>query len=397
MSSEKTKQRILIVGGGFAGIKTALELASEPALDVTLLSDQENFRYYPSLYRAAVGGRKEASSIPLTEIFANKNVKIVKGEAVSIDRAKKTITTKSKKSLPYDKIVLALGVVTNYFGIKGLEENSYGIKTLEDAYKLRDHLHNQLLSELKPDLNYVIIGGGPTGVELAGELPGYVRHIMHRHGLEPRKIKVDLIEAAPRLISRMPKVYSKAVARRLRQLGVTLMLDRTVEASTADSLVVDGKPLASHTVIWTAGVTNHPFFKNNGFQLNDRGKVLVDQYLQAEPDIFVIGDNADTEYSGMAQTALYDGDFIGHNLLRLTNGQEMKTYKPKRPVYVTPVGSGWAAVLWGNFTCFGRFGWLLRNAADWRAYSRYESWFKASRHWVAMHETLETCPVCSKR
>jgi len=395
MSKDK-KQKILIVGGGFAGIKTALNLADNESLDIILLSDQKNFRYYPSLYRAAVGGRKEPASIPLSQIFEGKNVKLEYAEAVKLDRVNKTLKAKNNRTYTYEKLVLTLGVVTNYFGIEGLQENSFGIKTLEEAFKLRDHLHNQLLNDLKPDLNYIIIGGGPTGVELAGELPGYIRHIMRRHGLADRKIKVDLVEAAPRLMPRMPKIYSKKIARRLRQLGVTLMLGRTVQASTADSLMVDGKPIASHTVIWTAGVTNHPFFKENNFQLSERGKVLVDQYLQAEPDIFVAGDNADTEYSGMAQTALYDGEFVSRNINRLAAGLGMETYKPKRPVYVTPVGPGWAAVLWGNFTTFGRIGWLLRNAADLRAYSQYEPWFRASSHWVAMHETEEACPVCVK-
>lgn len=390
------KTKVLILGGGFGGIKAALDMAGHPGLDVKLISDQGSFRYYPSLYRAAVGGRKESAEIPLNTIFEAKAVKLVKGRAEKLDREAKKVILSGGKSHSFDVLVIALGVVTNYFGIKGLAENSFGIKTLEDAYELRDHLHTQLLSEHQPDLNYIIIGGGPTGVELAGELPGYLRHIMRLHGIEGRKPNIELIEAAPRLMPRMPKTYSRAVARRLRKLGVTLKLGKTVQAETADSLMVDGQPIASRTVVWTAGVTNHPFFKDNDFTLNNRGKVIVGQYLQTEPDIYVIGDNADTEYSGMAQTALYDGAFIAENLIRQAEGKDMRAYRPKTPVYVTPAGPGWAAMLWGKTQMYGRMAWLLRNAADWRAYADYEPWFRASRHWVAQHETEEKCPVCTR-
>lgn len=391
------KQKVLVVGGGFAGIKAALDMAGHPRLDVALVSDQPNFRYYPSLYRAALGGRQEASSIPLREIFEGRDVRVIQGEAVKIDRKDKKLILKGGKTQRYDQLVLALGVVTNYFGIKGLEQYSFGIKTLEDAQALRDHLHSQLLSELKPDFHYIVVGGGPTGVELAGELPHYLKRIMRQHGLDDRKVNVELIEAAPRLMPRMPKAYSRAVARRLRKLGVNLHLGKTVQAETADALTIDGEPLPSRTVVWTAGVTNHPFFKDNGFQLNERGKVTVGHYLQAEPDIYVIGDNADTEYSGMAQTALHDGRFIAANLKRQAEGKDMLSYRPKTPIYVTPAGPGWAAVLWGKQQIFGRVGWLLRSAADFRAYGSYEPWFKASRHWVASHEVEETCPLCSAK
>lgn len=390
------KQKVLIVGGGFGGLKAALDMSRHDSLAVTLVADQPNFRYYPSLYRAAVGGKTEASSIPLKEIFSGRKVKIIYGQAEKLDRSNKVIQLQGGKQISYDILVIAIGVVTNYFGIKGLAENSFGIKTLEDAVRLRDHIHDQLTQNQRPDLNYVVIGGGPTGVELAGELPFFIKHIMHRHGISDTKINVDLVEAAPRLMPRMPRAYSTASARRLRRLGVKLLLGKTVQAETAESLMVDGKPIQSQTVIWTAGVTNHPFFKDNDFDLTDRGKVVVGQYLQAGPDIYVIGDNADTLYSGMAQTALYDGKYLAHNLIRQAEGKDMRAYIPKRPVYVTPVGPGWAAVLWGNLQIYGRLGWFLRNAADLRAYSDYEDWFRASHHWVAAHSFELPCPVCAK-
>ncbi|MBX4201784.1 FAD-dependent oxidoreductase [Candidatus Saccharibacteria bacterium] len=391
MAEQKTK--VVVLGGGFAGIKAALELCDNPKLSVRLISDQVNFRYYPTLYRAATGGRMEASSIPLSEIFKGKSVKLINDTIQTVDREAKKLS--GKENYSYDILVVALGVVTNYFGIKGLKEYSYGIKSQEDAQELRDHIHKLLLDEGKPDVNYIVIGGGPTGVELAGALPSYIKHIMKKHQLADKKLHIDLVEAAPRLMPRMPKSYSTALAKRLRKLGIKLYLNQTVQAETADALMVNDHSIESHTVVWTAGVTNHPFFSANTFALTDHGKVVVDKTLQAEPNIFVIGDNADTPFSGMAQTALHDAKFAAYNVQRLVRGKKPMSYSPKKPIYVTPVGPRWAAVLWNNFHVYGWFGWVLRSAADFRAFHEYEPWWLSSQHWIAEYEDQPTCPICS--
>ncbi len=390
MVNKKTK--IVVLGAGFAGIKTALDLSGDPNIKVQLISDQDSFRYYPTLYRTATGGNTYASSIPLTEIFKNKNVEIVNDNIKTLDRNAKQISGKS--SYNYDILVIALGVVTNYFGIKGLKEFSYGIKSQEDAQELRDHIHKILMDEGKPDVNYIVIGGGPTGVELAGALPSYIKHVMKKHQLPEKRLHIDLVEAAPRLMARMPKSYSKAVQQRLRKLGVKLYLNQAVQAETADGLTVSGHDIASHTVVWTAGVTNHPFFAANEFNMSEHGKVAVSKTLQTEDDIYVIGDNSDTPYSGMAQTALYDAKYLAANLKRRAGGKKMRVYKPKKPIYVTPVGGRWAAVLWNQTHFYGWLGLLLRSAADFTGYHDYEPWWTASKHWIAEYEDEATCPVC---
>lgn len=392
MSGLKTE--VLILGGGFGGVKTALELASHPHFAVTLISDQANFRYYPTLFHAATGGNPQASSIPLSEIFAGKAVKVIHDKAKKIDRDAKKVECTSGKSYGYDVLVVALGVITNYFGIKGLKEYSYGIKTLEDAQELRDHLHRLLMDNGRPDLNYVVIGGGPTGVELAGALPGYLKHVMRRHNLPNKALHIDLVEAAPRLVPRMPRHYSLAIQKRLRRLGVNLHLDQKVEAETADGLMVSGRSIASHTVVWTAGVTNHPFLATNKFNMGEQGKVIVNELLQAEEDIYVVGDNADTPYSGMAQTALYDGKFVAENLKRLASGKHPWPYRPRKPIYVTPVGKRWAAVQWGNLQIYGIIGWMLRRAADFVGYHDLQPWWPAYKHWEADNLSGETCEIC---
>lgn len=389
-------QNIVILGGGFGGIKTALGLANASKYNVTLISDQEYFRYYPMLYKTATGGNQKASAIDLSEIFKDKDINIVVDSAVSLDRESKKIKVQSGKTYPYDTLVVALGSVTNYFGIKGLAENSFGIKTLTEAKRLRDHIHETILDDGIPDINYVVIGGGPTGVELAGSLPKYIKHIMKSHGLKDRKISVVLIEALPRLMPRMSEKYSKNIMKRLKKLGVEVMLNEKVLAETSDQLSMSGKTLKSHTVIWTAGVAGNPFLAANKFSFDDRGKVEVDDLLEAGEDIFVIGDNAGTEFSGMAQTAIHDGKFVSNNLMLLAAGKQPKRYTPKKPVYITPAGPFWAAVSWGGRDFFGISGWILRSAADLVGYHDIQPWRKASKHWIADAETEHLCEVCSK-
>ena len=389
------KHRVVIVGGGFGGIKAALELSEDRRFHITLIADHTDFRYYPTLYRTATGGKRMISSIPLSKIFAGKRVHVLNDRVVSLDRQARTVKTKVGHVVGYEALILAIGVKTNYLNISGLKELSFGIKTNADAEELKAHLHNQLIKEQKPDLNYVVVGGGPTGIELAGALPSYLKRIAKQHGLKRPAIHVDLVEAAPRLVPRMPKDISRRLARQLRKVGVKLYLDTTVQAQTADTLMVNNKPIRSHTVIWTAGVSNHPFFSDQGFQLAKNGKVRVDQYLQTEPGIYIVGDNADTPYSGMAQTALLDGKFVADNLVRFADKEDPEPYVVKKPVFVFPVGHHWAAVLWGKVRIFGRLGWMLRSLADLIAYHDYLPWQLAGRHWAAENDDEETCRICN--
>lgn len=392
----ETKTRAVIVGGGFGGVKAALILAESHNFDVTLISDQPNFHYYPTLYHTATGGSSAQSSIPLSGLFDSKAITILRETAESIDRTKKHIVT-NKGRHPYDVLILALGSVPNYFGIKGVEEFSFSISTPENARRFKNHLHKQLEDARKPDLNYVVVGGGPTGIELSGALRGYLNEIMEAHGVKHRAIHIDLIEAAPALVPRMPKRMSRRIAERLHQLGVKLYLNQVVEGETADQLMVSGRPIQSHTVVWTAGTTSNPFFRQNGFNLNERGKTIVNEYMEAEPDIYVLGDNAATMYSGMAQTALYDATFVAENLVRKSHGRLMKRYTPKEPIYVFPVGKRWAAVLWGKVQIYGFVGWLLRLAADFVGFKDYQPWWKASRQWMTEFEEEEDCPTCAPK
>jgi NADH dehydrogenase len=397
MTQTTQKQRIVVVGGGFGGVKTALELSKYPHyFEVTLISDRPDFWYFPTLYHTATGGTRTQSSIPIEHLIHKKPVQFIEGKAISLDRETRNLTLEDKQVIPYDKIVFALGVVTNYFGIPGLPEFSYGVKSIGEAERLKRHLHQQIVDNGKPDINYVVVGGGPTGIELVGALGRYVEYVSHRHGLPERKIHVDLVENGKHLLPRMPKSVGKAVERQLRSLGVKLYLGQAVQGETADELSVNGKSIRSHTVVWTAGQANNPFFNTNNFPLGPHKKVAVDEFLRLKGDdnVFVIGDNAETMYSGMAQTAVYDAEFVADNFLREDTGRPKLAYRPKKPVYVTPAGEHWATVEWGPFNLYGWLGWFLREAADFVAFTDIEPVPEAALQWAHTLQHQDLCPIC---
>lgn len=363
---------VTIVGGGFGGVKTALELAEHRDNRVVLISDKADFQYYPALYGAATGHNHLESWVPLKNIFEGKhNVELVLDTITAIDPGSKKLQGESGTSYNYETCVLALGSVTTYFGIEGMDTYSYGIKSAEEIEKLKRHLYEDIVERNIVDKRYVVIGAGPTGVELSAALGSYISQICRHYGRDDCGLEIDLIEAAPRVLPRMTEKASRITHKRLEKLGVHVQVGRTVEEATADSIIVGGQPIRSHTIIWTSGVANHPFYKNHAdyFRLDQRGRVEVDEYMQAAKDIYVIGDNAATPYTGLAQTALHDAIFVAKNLMRRAKGKQPKKYKSKMPPVVVPVGENWAVFEWHGWVIGGWIAALLRRAADFIGYS----------------------------
>ncbi len=360
--------QITIVGGGFGGVKAALTLAKKKNARITLISDKPDFQYYPALYGTATGHSHLQSWISLGEIFAgHDNIEVIIDSVVKLDKVNKTITTASGASHEYKKLILALGSVTTYFGIPGLNDFAYGIKSHAEISRLKQHLLEEFSKPHGADKDFLIVGAGPTGVELASALGTYLEHLKKRYKQPNPRISISIIEAAPRVLPRMSEKASALVAARLKKLGVHVELNKKVEEETADSLIVSGKPIKSHTVIWTSGVANNPFFAANAeqFELAKNGKVVVDAYLRADKDMYVIGDNAFTRWSGLAQTALHDGIFVAKHIL----GKSNKKYKAKLPPVVVPVGENWAIFEYRKIRFGGWLGSLIRSAADFVGYS----------------------------
>lgn len=363
---------ITIVGGGFGGVKTALELSKDSRNSITLISDKPDFQYYPALYSAATGHSHLESWVPLGEIFAGrKNIHVHIDEISAIDPSTKKLSGKSGTVYEYEACVIALGSVTTYFGIEGLETYSYGIKSAEEIKRLKQHLYEDIAEHQRVEKHYVVIGGGPTGVELAAALGSYIARLCEHYNVTKQGIHVDLIEAAPRILPKMHEKTSAVVSKRLAKLGVAVQTGKAVESATAEHIMVSGKPIKSQTVIWTSGVANHPFFKANSkhFSFAKNGRIEVDEYMKVADDVYVIGDNAATPYTGLAQTALHDALFVAHNFKRLQDGIEPKKYKAVKPPVVVPVGERWAVFEWHWLRMYGWLAAIVRRAADFVGYN----------------------------
>jgi NADH dehydrogenase len=360
--------QITIVGGGFGGVKSALVLSKKKNVRITLITDKPDFQYYPALYGTATGNSHRQSWIPLGEIFAgHDNIEVIIDSVTTLDKATKTITTASGATHKYNKLILSLGSVTTYFGIPGLNDFAYGIKSHAEITRLKQHLLDEFSKPNGADKNFLIVGAGPTGVELASALGTYLKHLKKRYRQHEPRITISIIEAAPRVLPRMSQKASTLVAERLKKLHVHVELNKKVEEETVDSLIVNGKPIKSHTVIWTSGVANNPFFSTNAnqFEIAKNGKVMVDAYLRSGQDVYVIGDNAFTQWCGLAQTALYDGIFVAKHIL----GKSKKRYVAKLPPVVVPIGEHWAIFEYKKICFGGRLGSFIRSVADFVGYS----------------------------
>lgn len=393
-----SKTEVVIVGGGFAGLRVARKLSKSYKVNVTLITDSTTFRYSPALYRSATGFRMRESVIPIAKIVSSyPNLTLIREKAVKIDRSKRKITVESGKSFKYDAAVLCLGVVTSYFNIPGLEEYSFNIKSPEGLLKLKTHLHKTLSDRGVPDANYVVVGGGPTGVELSAALAKYLKHICKKHKIKKHAINLELVEAAPRLLPMLNEKASDKTLKRLRKMHVKTLLNTAVKAETPETLKLPERTIHTKTVIWTAGVTNNPFFKENAdqFTFNERGKVVVDNHLQIDPYTFVIGDNAATKYGGLALVAIWDANYTAKTIKRLAKNKKPKKYRQKKPVSVVPAGETWSVLQYRGIVMSGRLPSLLRALADLVGYSDIMGVKKAFAVWKRRTETEEICQKCS--
>ena len=399
-------KRIVIVGAGFGGIATALALAKRKPKDakIILISEKPHFEYHPGLYRVVTGRSPLEVCIPIEEIVRSKPIEFIIDTVTTVDPSSRTLTGASGSRYQCDYLVLALGSETAYFDIPGLDKLSFGFKSIPEALHLKDHLHRLFekaeVSSGDDDtvkMNFVVVGAGASGVELAGDLAVYTKILAKKHGVSESLVTVQLIEAAPRILPPFPEEAAAKIEMRLRELGVNIFTNKAILKEKFEAVYLKGMEMKTDTVVWTAGVkTNELYKKIPGFTFDKKGKVLVDEYLQAKgfKNVFVIGDGASTLYSGMAQTAINDGKAVARTIAAIESHKSLSVYQPKKPIYALPVGPGWAAVLMGSFAFYGSIGWLLRRAADLRYFLSILPFRKAFTAFRSDKTLCETCEVC---
>jgi NADH dehydrogenase len=402
------RKKILIVGGGFGGVKAAQLLGHDKRFQVKLIDPKSFMEYHAATYRMTTGGSATEVCIPYTDLLKGVSVEVVKDAIVTIDIERCEARGASGSTYAYDELILAIGCEASYFGIEGVAENAFNMNDVSEALKLRAHIHacfeeakSLQASEQVPLLHIAIIGGGPSGVELAGALAAYTKYLSKKHAVDASLVSIDLIEAMQRLLPGLPATLSEKALQRLRTLGVNVYLHRSVMKEGLNTLFLKDMQMTVKTVVWTAGLKGHRLAASIiGLSLDKRGRILVDDKLHAigAKHVFAIGDIASTKYAGMAQTALADAAYTASLLQSKASGRiAHSAYSQPAPSYAVPVGPGFAVVLYHGLQFSGRVGWFLRRAADARAFLAMLRPLEAFRTFMSGYSSSENCSVCTKK
>lgn len=394
MSGAQTqKKRIVTVGGGFASVKLALELANNPQFDVTLISPHDQLEYHGALYRSATGRSPLEVVLPFREIFEGKNITIVNDFVTELRAQTKELKGQSGRTYSYDALVLGLGYEIDYYGIRGMREHAESIYTIFDTINLRNALRDKLKAKSGQDIDIVMVGAGPTGIEAASDLEFFSRIVAEKYHIPPAIPRVTIIDRAPRVLPSLLPEVSEIAARRLEELHITTQLGVEVDHCTAKHLSLKGgEVIPADVIIWSAGSRASSFFERypDIFSLDPRKRVVINENMQANsPDIYVLGDSASTKYSGMAQTAITDALQLAQNFIKSANDEQIEPYKPILPTYVVPIGHGWAVAQIGDEIAIGADGWKVRRDADYFVLSNFLPEEKAKEHWQAAFQIAQ--------
>jgi len=332
-------KRIVIIGGGFGGLYAAKALRRAP-VQITLVDRRNYHLFQPLLYQVATAALNPSDiAAPIRSVLRKQeNVSVILGDATSIDLDRKLIQL-ADGELAYDILIIATGATHSYFGHAEWEENAPGLKTIEDALEIRRRVllaFEEAEREDDPErqrawLNFVVVGGGPTGVELAGALSEIARHTMLRdfRRINPSSARVILIEGMDRLLPPYPPDLSAKAATQLQSLGVEVMTQTTVTRVSDHEVAAGETIIPTRTVLWAAGVQASPLARSLGAPLDRAGRVLVapDLSVPGHPEVFVIGDLAAVTQSnskpvpGVAPAAIQEGQHTAKNVVRMLNAQ----------------------------------------------------------------------------
>jgi len=373
--------RIVIVGGGFGGLAVARALRKTFA-KVILIDRTNHHLFQPLLYQVATSVLTPSQiGTPIRGILRKqKNATVILGEVTGVDKDRKCVfvSTADRDNVPisYDYLVLATGATHSYFGHNEFEKFAPGLKSLADAEAARSKILQAFeLAEAEEDphlhqnlLTFILVGAGPTGVEMAGALAVLVRTTLKSdfRRIDPRSARIVLVDMAPRVLPPFPESLSKAAKQRLESLGVEVRLGHSVDQIDADGIVVAGERIASKTVIWTAGVAPSPAGKWLNAETDRSGRVRIqkDLTVPGHPEIFVIGDTASFDQNGkplpgVAQVAMQQGRFAAkviHSRIRGKRPPDSFSYFDKGNMAV--VGKGFAVLQSGKVHVSGFGAWL---------------------------------------
>jgi NADH dehydrogenase FAD-containing subunit len=373
--------KIVIVGAGFGGLAAARALRNAPA-NVVLIDRTNHHLFEPLLYQVATSVLAPGQiASPVRGILRRqKNTTVILGEVTGVDKDKKCVFSsdadRENVSISYDYLVLATGVSQSYFGHNEFAQYAPGLKTLGDAVAVRNKVlqaFEQAEAEEDPSrhrdlLTFILVGAGPTGVEMAAALAVLVRGALESEfrRIDPTSARILLVDMAPRILPTFTKDLSEAANKRLQDLGVEIRLGHSVDHIDADGIVVAGERILSKTVIWTAGVAPSPAGKWLNVETDRAGRVRVqpDVSVPGHPEIFVVGDTASLDHNGkplpgVAQVALQQGKYAGKLIhKRIAGGAAPKPFKYFDKGNMAVVGKGFAVLQTGKIHLSGFTAWL---------------------------------------
>ncbi len=380
------RHRIVIVGGGFGGLYAAKALRGED-VDITLVDRRNYHLFQPLLYQVATGSLSPGEiATPLRAILRKQhNVRVWLGEAVSLDPASRSLIL-ADGSVPYDSLIVACGARSHYFGNDTWEAVAPGLKSIEDATEVRRKLlyaFEEAEREADPArrqawLTFVIVGAGPTGVELAGALAEIAHDTLRSdfRSIHPEEAQIFLVEYANRVLTAFPEYLSAAAEKSLEQLGVRIRTNVKVTGIDKDGVTLEASGAAerveSQTVIWAAGVAPSDFgavlAKCAGAQLDRQGRVIVgsDLTIAGHPEIFVIGDLAHatdpgstTPLPGVAPVAMQQGAYVANAIVTRLRGQTVSPFHYHNKGNLAVIGRASGVADFGRTGFHGVLAWLL--------------------------------------
>lgn len=361
----------MIVGGGFGGLFAAKALKRE-AVRVTLIDRRNHHLFQPLLYQVATASLSPADiAAPIRKVLRRqKNAAVILGEAAAIDVPGKKVVL-ADGEVEFDDLIVATGAAHSYFGHDEFAPFAPGLKTLEDALEIRRRVLLAFeAAERRPGpewLTFVIVGAGPTGVELAGALSEIARHTLVRdfRRIDPGQSRVVLLEGAPRVLPTYPEDLSEKARRQLERLGVQVRTGARVTRVDAEAVWIGEERIPARTTLWAAGVSASPLLRSLGAPLDKTGRVLIrpDLTIPGRNDIFVIGDAAALEgVPGVAPAAIQMGRHAARNIVRSIRGEPPKKFEYRDRGLLATIGRAKAVadLRWIHLSGFVAWAaWLL--------------------------------------
>jgi NADH dehydrogenase len=375
--SSKPPPQVVIVGAGFGGLKAAWSL-KDAKVQVTLIDRRNHHLFQPLLYQVATAGLSPANiAYPIRAIVRkNLNTRVLLEEARSIDLSRRRVTT-GQGDINYDFLILAAGADNSYFGHHEWARYAPGLKSLEEAIEIRERiLFSFEMAERETDevarrrlLTFIVVGGGPTGVELAGAIAEISRQVIVSdfRRIDPREARIILVEAGPRILPTFDERLAAKAAEALKSRGVEVHTSSPAQAIEHDLIRLDQSEIHAHTIIWAAGVAASPLAKTMGVELDRGGRIKVrsDLTIEGHPEVFVIGDlaacvdAAGRTMPGLAPVAIQQGRWAARNIIGALKGESYKPFKYLDKGALATVGRAFAILQIGKFKLSGFFAWLI--------------------------------------